>query len=172
MFKTAKLAWSKRTKLDLAPVVCRHILAITGEQTDNKRGRIMPLINRFQPIAFALFRIVFGLLFLQFGTQKLFAWPNAPTGYTPTPLLRAAAFIELICGLLIMIGLLTEFAAFVAAGEMAFAYFLGHFPIAVWPVVSKGVPAVLFCFAFLFIAAHGAGRWSLDNLWRKRSKGT
>jgi len=130
---------------------------------------MMPLNNRFQRIAFALFRIVFGLLFLQFGTQKLFAWPNSPTGYTPTGLLRVAACIELTCGFLIMIGLLAEFAAFVAAGEMAFAYFLGHFPIAFWPVVSKGVPAVLFCFAFLFIAAHGAGQWSLDNLWRQRS---
>ena len=132
---------------------------------------IMPLKNRFQLIAFTLFRIVFGLLFLQFGTQKLFAWPNSPTGYTPSALLRVAAGIELTCGFLIMIGLLTEFAAFIAAGEMAFAYFLGHFPIAFWPVVSKGVPAVLFCFAFLFIAAHGAGQWSLDNLWRKRSIG-
>ena len=65
-----------------------------------------------------------------------------------------------------------KFAAFLAAGEMAFAYFLGHFPIAFWPVVSKGVPAVLFCFAFLFIAAHGAGQWSLDNLWRKRTNAT
>src|SRR5262245_57330413 len=113
----------------------------------------MPFNERLQPIAFVLFRIVFGLLFLQFGTQKLFAWPNAATGYTPSALLTVAACIELTCGLLIMVGLLTEFAAFLAAGEMAFAYFLGHFPTAFWPIVSKGVPAVLFCFAFLFIAA-------------------
>lgn len=131
----------------------------------------MPLNNRFQAIAFTLFRIVFGMLFLQFGTQKLFAWPNSPTGYTPSALLKVAACVELTCGFLIMVGLLTEFAAFIAAGEMAFAYFLGHFPIAFWPVVSKGVPAVLFCFAFLFIATHGAGQWSLDNLWTKRSVG-
>ena len=49
------------------------------------------------------------------------------------------------------------------------AYFLGHFPVAFWPVVSKGVPAVLFCFAFLFISTHGAGKWSIDHLWRKRA---
>ena len=128
------------------------------------------LLNRLQPKAFALFRIVFGLLFLQFGTQKLFGWPNSPTGYTPTALTKVAACIELTCGFLIMIGLLTKFAAFVASGEMAFAYFLGHFPIAFWPVVSKGVPAVLFCFAFLFIAAHGAGQRSFDNLWKKHSR--
>jgi len=125
------------------------------------------LLAPLEPFAFALFRIVFGLLFLQFGTQKLFGWPNTPAGYTPTAILKIAACIELICGFLIMIGLIAEFAAFIASGEMAFAYFLGHFPIAFWPIVSKGVPAVLFCFAFLFIAAHGAGIWSLDSLWKK-----
>jgi putative oxidoreductase len=62
---------------------------------------------------------------------------------------------------------MTELVAILASGEMAFAYFLGHFPIAFWPIASKGVPAVLFCFAFLFIATHGAGIWSLDSLWRR-----
>jgi len=128
------------------------------------------MVVRLEPIAFALFRIVFGFLFSQFGTQKLFGWPNTPLGYTPTPLLKTAAFIELTCGFLIMIGLIADFAALLASGEMAFAYFLGHFPIAFWPVVSKGVPAVLFCFAFLFISTHGAGRWSFDRLWRERAR--
>src|SRR5262249_25039428 len=108
--------------------------------------------SRIEPYAFALFRIVFGLLFLQFGTQKLFEWPSVPVGYTPETILIVAAWIELVSGFLIMIGLLAHMAAFVASGEMAFAYFLGHFPVAFWPVVSRGVPAVLFCFAFLFIA--------------------
>jgi uncharacterized membrane protein YphA (DoxX/SURF4 family) len=85
----------------------------------------------------------------------------------PSPLLKTAACIELTCGLLISIGLMTELVAILASGEMAFAYFLGHFPIAFWPIASKGVPAVLFCFAFLFIATHGAGIWSLDSLWRR-----
>jgi putative oxidoreductase len=126
------------------------------------------MLVRLEPYAFALFRVVFGLLFLQFGTQKLFSWPNAPTGYTPTTLTKIAACIELTCGFLIMVGLVAEFAAFIASGEMAVAYFLAHFPIGVWPVVSRGVPAVLFCFAFLFIATHGAGIWSVDVLWRRR----
>jgi putative oxidoreductase len=134
--------------------------------------RMRNILVRFQPFAFALFRIVFGFLFFQFGTQKLFGWPNIPIGYAPTALMKTAACIELICGVLITIGLLTEFAAFLASGEMAFAYFLAHFPIAVWPIVSKGVPAVLFCFAFLFIATHGAGMWSVDSLWRKSTKGS
>jgi putative oxidoreductase len=99
----------------------------------------------FEPYAFALFRIVFGLLFLQFSTQKLFGWPNIPTGYTPETILIIAACIELICGFLIMIGLFANFAAFVGSGEM-----------------------LLLCFAFPFIAAHGAGVWSVDSLWRRR----
>jgi putative oxidoreductase len=123
-----------------------------------------------EPFTFALFRIVFGFLFLQFGTQKLLGWPNTPVGYTPSPLLKVAACIELICGLLIMIGFVTELAAFLASGEMAFAYFLAHFPLGVWPVLSRGVPAVLFCFAFLFIATHGSGIWSVDSLWRIRGR--
>jgi|SRR5262249_38846723 len=123
---------------------------------------------RLRPITFALFRIVFGLLFLQFGTQKLFGWPNNPTGYSPTALTRSAAGIELACGFLIMIGLFTNLAAFLASGEMAVAYFLAHFPLGVWPLVSRGVPAVLFCFAFLFIATYGAGDLSIDALLRAR----
>jgi len=125
------------------------------------------IIAQLQPIAFALFRVMFGLLFLQFGTQKLFGWPNTPVGYHPTALMKIAAGIELTCGFLIMIGSFTKLAAFLASGEMAFAYFLAHFPVALWPLVSKGVPAVLFCFAFLFIATHGAGDWSLDGLFRR-----
>lgn len=126
------------------------------------------IVARFEPFAFALFRMVFGFLFLQFGTQKLCLWPNTPVGYTPTTLTKIAASIELVCGLLIMVGLFTQFAAFLASGEMAAAYFLAHFPVSVWPVVSRGVPSVLFCFAFLFITAHGAGIWSIDALWRTR----
>src|SRR2546430_15717755 len=102
-----------------------------------------------EPFAFALFRMVFGFLFLQLGTQKLFGWSNHAS-IAISPLLKVAASIELSCGFLILIGLFTEFAALLACAEMAFAYFLGHFALSFWPIVSKGVPAVLFCFAFLF----------------------
>jgi putative oxidoreductase len=125
------------------------------------------LFASFEPSAFALFRIVFGLLFFQHGAQKLLGWPNS-LGVLPT-ILKIAGTIELSCGLLIMIGLIADFAAFLACGEMAFAYFTGHFPHGFWPIINKGEPAVLFCFAFLFIAAHGAGIWSVDRLWRKPS---
>ncbi|HEU5401576.1 MAG TPA: DoxX family protein [Terriglobales bacterium] len=128
-----------------------------------------PLLGRVEPYAFALFRIVIGLLFLQHGAQKLLGWPSA-LGFQLAPLLRVAGTIELTCGFLIMIGLVSDFAAFLACGEMAAAYFIGHFPHGFWPIVNKGEPAVLFCFAFLFIAAHGAGIWSVDSLWRKSSR--
>jgi putative oxidoreductase len=120
----------------------------------------------FKPYAFAIFRVVFGLLFLQHGTQKLFGWPGS-FERTLTPLVRVAACIEVVCGFLIMVGLMTELAAFLACGEMAFAYFLAHFRVAFWPIVNEGELPVLYCFAFLFLAAHGAGLWSLDRLWRR-----
>ncbi len=127
-----------------------------------------PLLGRVEPYVFAFFRIVFGLLFLQHGAQKLLGWPNA-LGFHLPPLLRVAGVIELTCGFLIMVGLVADFAAFLACGEMATAYFMGHFPHGFWPIINKGEPAVLFCFAFLLIAAHGAGIWSIDSLWRKSS---
>lgn len=78
----------------------------------------------------------------------------------------AAGWIELLAGLLIALGLFAGIAAFIASGEMAVAYFMAHAPSGFWPVVNKGEMAVLYCFAFLYIAAHGSGRWSLDDLRR------
>jgi len=130
------------------------------------------VIGRFSPQAFALLRLVSGAMFLIHGTQKLLGWPpmeGGGGGQLP-PLLIVAAIIELVCGFMIAIGLLTGFAAFIASGEMALAYFMAHAsrggPI---PLVNKGELAVLYCFVFLFIAAHGAGIWSIDNMLRRRS---
>jgi putative oxidoreductase len=127
-----------------------------------------PLLSRVEPYCFALFRIVFGFLFFQHGAQKLLGWPNA-LGFPLPTLLKVAGTIELTCGFLIFIGLVSDFAAFIACGEMAAAYFMGHFPHGFWPIINEGEPAVLFCFAFLLIAAHGAGIWSIDSLWRRES---
>ena len=127
-----------------------------------------PLLSRVEPYAFALFRIVFGLLFFQHGAQKLLGWPNSLSFQLPT-LLKIAGTIELTCGFLIMIGFVADFAAFLACGEMACAYFIGHFPHGFWPIINQGEPAVLNCFAFLLIASHGAGTWSIDSLWRRPS---
>jgi len=116
----------------------------------------------FAPYAFAILRIIAGLLFVAHGGQKVFGW----FGGQPFPLgslFGLAGIIEMIFGILITIGLLTSFAAFIASGQMAVAYFIGHLPKSFWPLENEGEPAVLFCFIFLLIATHGAGIWSVDT---------
>jgi putative oxidoreductase len=122
-----------------------------------------PLLGRFNPQSFAVLRIVAGLLFAMHGTQKLFGWP----GDTPpidVPMMRIAGTIELVAGLLIAIGLAASFAAFIASGLMAAAYFMKHAPQSFLPILNAGELAVLFCFLWLYIAAAGAGRWSVDAM--------
>lgn len=123
----------------------------------------LPWLSRWQPQLLALLRIFTGLLFLEHATQKFFAFP-APFPVNPLPpLLVAAGVIELVVGVLVTIGLFTRLAAFIAAGEMAIAYFMMHFPQGFWPAVNKGEAAILYCFVFLYLAAAGAGAWSLDS---------
>ncbi|UXA11430.1 DoxX family protein [Mycobacterium sp. SMC-8] len=121
----------------------------------------------------SIFRIVVGLLFTLHGTMKLFGWPlgeAVPTGTWPY---WFAGVIELVCGLLITVGFFTRIAAIVAAGQMAVAYFWQHWgitggePASFWPFGGQaggngGELAILFCFAFLLLAAMGAGTWSVD----------
>jgi putative oxidoreductase len=128
-------------------------------------------LGRFEPQLYAILRIVSGFIFMLHGMQKIFgipAMPGKPAGSLP-PLLMVGGVIELVCGLLIMIGLLTSWAAFLASGEMAVAYFIGHFPHHPLPVVNQGDPAVLFCFIFLYFAAAGSGIWSVDSLLRRKT---
>ena len=121
---------------------------------------------RFEPITYALFRIVFGFLFLAFGLQKMFGL----FGGQVAPLMSlqgAAGVIETVCGLLVMIGLFTRPAAFLASGEMAVAYFYIHMRLmGAMPLVNMGERSTMFCFAFLFIATRGAGIWSVDQAIR------
>jgi len=115
----------------------------------------------FSPYAFAILRIIAGMLFVAHGGQKVFGW----FGGQPVPLgslFGLAGIIEIVLGILITIGLLTSVAAFIASGQMAVAYFIGHIPKSFWPLENDGEPAVLFCVIFLFIATHGAGIWSVD----------
>jgi putative oxidoreductase len=126
------------------------------------------LLEKYRPQLLALLRIVIGLLFMEHATQKFLAFP-VPFPVQPIPtLLLAGGVIELITGVLIMLGLFTRLAAFVASGEMAFAYFYVHFPQSFWPIVNKGEAAILFCFIFLYLAAAGAGAWSIDGVRGKR----
>jgi putative oxidoreductase len=120
----------------------------------------------FAPHAYAIMRFVVGLLFLCHGGQKLFGWfggQQVPIG----SLLGVAGMIELVLGLLITIGLFTSYAAFIASGEMAVAYFMAHFPKSFWPLENAGEPAVLFCFIFLYMATQGSGIWSVDAARRQ-----
>jgi putative oxidoreductase len=121
--------------------------------------------ERYSSQTFALMRIVFGFVFFSYGLQKLGLF-----GGQAVPLLTSrigyAGLIEMTCGLLILVGLFTRIAAFLASGEMAFAYFSVHQPMGGLPVQNQGVPAVLFCFAWLYLASRGAGIWSVDGARR------
>lgn len=121
---------------------------------------------RFQEVLWALARLVAGLLFAMHGAQKLFGLFGAQP-VTGKPLMLAAGLIELVCGLLVAVGLFARPAAFLASGEMAVAYFMVHAPQGFWPIQNKGENAVLYCFFFLAVVAHGAGIWSLDAARRR-----
>ena len=115
---------------------------------------------------YALLRIVAGLLFACHGAQKLFGFFGGASGIGDTvalaSLMGVAGVIELVCGLLIATGALTGPAAFLASGMMAVAYFKAHFPGGFWPIQNRGELAVVYCFLFLYMAARGAGPWSVD----------
>lgn len=120
----------------------------------------------WSPRALSLLRIVSALLFMEHGLMKLFHFPIAQPG-VPDPLptvLVAAAILEISLGLLLTLGLFTRVAAFVASGEMAAAYFIGHFPASFWPGINGGSEAILYSFIFLYLAVAGGGVWSIDAL--------
>lgn len=122
------------------------------------------------PYVLSVFRIVLGLLFTLRGTVKLFGWPIAApvdiaVGSFP---LGWAGVIELVAGLLILVGFVTRFAAFVASGQMAFAYFMAHQPKSIWPVENDGELSIVFCFGFFLLVFAGGGAWALDSMRSRR----
>jgi putative oxidoreductase len=125
------------------------------------------LLGRYSPYLFALMRIVVGFLFACHGAQKLFGVLGGfgqPGATAPLfSMMGVAGIIEFFGGLLIMLGWLTGYAAFIGSGEMAAAYFMGHYPRGFWPILNNGERAVLFCFILLYIASKGAGTWSIDR---------
>ena len=124
----------------------------------------MPIPDRWSPALLSLFRFVFGLLFLSHGVSKFFGLPPFPMPLNP--LLVAAGVLELVGGALIGVGLWTRPVAFLLSGQMAIAYFLAHASQGPLPLANGGEAAILYCFAFLYLAAAGAGRWSVDARWR------
>jgi len=126
------------------------------------------MMQSFRSITWAALRIAAGLFFMMHGGQKLFGWFGGPMGDGSTvPLMSMfglAGVLELFGGLCVMLGLVTRPISFLLSGEMAVAYFMSHLPHGLWPIQNHGESAVLFCFIFLFFAAHGAGPLSLDAL--------
>ena len=119
-------------------------------------------LGRYAEIAYTLLRVVAGLMFAVHGAQKLFGFLGGrqmPVG----SLFWVGGVIELVGGLLIAIGLFTSWAAFIASGEMAVAYFMVHAKDGFWPILNKGELAVLYCFVFLYIACRGGGRYSVGR---------
>lgn len=120
-------------------------------------------LSAYQPYALAALRIITALLFIEHGTMKLFAFPAAQMEGPLPPLLLVAALLEVVGGLLVLIGLFTRPVAFILSGQMAIAYFMAHGSQGFWPALNGGEAAILFCFIFLFICFAGAGALSIDQ---------
>ena len=121
------------------------------------------------PRALSVLRIITGLLIIQHGMGKLLGFPAFPA-YANVQLMSlsgAAGIIELIGGALLILGLWTQPVAFILSGEMAFAYFIGHFPKGFHPLINGGTLAALYCFTCLYLSTAGAGPWSLDASMKK-----
>lgn len=137
-------------------------------------------LTSISPTVLSLFRIVFALLYTVHATQKLFAWPvgtATTSGALTGPAVPMGAWpfwwaglVEIVAGLLLLTGLVTRAAAFVASGEMAFAYFTQHRPNALWPIANGGELAVLYCFGFFLLVFTGGGALALDAMREGRRR--
>ena len=127
-------------------------------------------MNGWSSRALAALRIVSGLLFLAHGVVKVFGFPAGaePGQQELLSLFGIGGLIELVTGILLILGLFTRPAAFIAAGQMAVAYWMFHFPRDPYPAVNGGDAAILFCFVFLYIFTAGPGAWSIDDRSAKR----
>ena len=128
-------------------------------------------MGKCAPYVYVMLRIIAGLMFAAHGAQKVFGmFGNPHPGISLASMMGIGGIIELVGGVLIAFGFLASYAAFIASGEMAVAYFMVHFPKSFFPIVNKGELAVLFCFVFLYIAVHGSGAWSIDHLIKPSPK--
>lgn len=125
-------------------------------------------LSRYTDTIYALFRFMAGALFIFHGTQKLFSFPGDRPRADLMSLSGAAGVIETVAGVMIAVGFFGAWAAFIASGTMAVAYFMRHAQQGFFPIVNKGELAVLYCFVFLLIAAMGSGRYSVDGWLRRR----
>lgn len=130
----------------------------------------MEKLERYTPYALAALRIVAALIFMEHGTQKLFGFPAPPEGGLPPvgSLFWIGAWIELVGGALLLLGLFTRPVALIASGEMAVAYWMVHAPASPYPVLNGGDASILYCFVFLLFVFAGPGAFSLDGMLSKR----
>lgn len=137
---------------------------------------LMKNLDKLAPFTLFLVRIVAGLLIMQHGGNKIFGWfGGIPEELGGHPEFLSQSWIggvfEFYGGLLILLGLFTRFAAFILSGQMAVAYFQFHQPNGTWPIENGGVPAVLYCFIFLYLTVKGGGTWSLGAMLSKHRNG-
>jgi putative oxidoreductase len=134
------------------------------------RAGMLPVTTSWAPRMLSILRIVTAFIFLLHGSAKILHVPfqQQYLNVAPFSLIWWAGILELVGGLLLLLGLFTRPVAFLLAGEMAVAYFMAHAPRSVLPLLNQGDAAVLYCFVFLYIAFVGAGPWSLDALWHRK----
>jgi putative oxidoreductase len=121
-------------------------------------------LQRFSPTILGITRLLFGVMLVLHGAQKLLGAFGGPPAGAPVPVLWIAGSIELVGGGLIAVGLFARSAAFLVSGLMAFAYFMAHAPHGFWPIANGGELAIAYCWIALYVAAQGPGAWALDNL--------
>lgn len=126
----------------------------------------MNFLQSWSPQLLSILRIIAALLFMEHGLMKLFHFPMPQPGAPDPlpPLLMIAAWLEVVGGGLLALGLFTRPVAFILSGEMAAAYFMAHASQSFWPAVNGGDAAILFCFVFLYLSAAGPGPWSVDAM--------
>jgi len=126
-------------------------------------------LEAWRPRALSVLRIITGLMIIEHGMGKIIGFPAYPAyaNVQPMSLIGAAGFIELIGGALLILGLLTQPAAFILAGEMAFAYFMVHAPKGFYPLLNDGTLAIIYCFACLYLSTAGGGPWSVDAAMKR-----
>jgi putative oxidoreductase len=139
---------------------------LTGERQLITFG-IMNALSRYADTVYCIMRLIVGLLFACHGGQKILGFPPGGHGMPPGAMGAIGAWVELAGGFLVAFGFLTRIAAFLAAGEMAVAYFMAHAKGGAFPIQNHGEPAVVYCFVFLFIFFYGPGRWSIDAMMRR-----
>jgi putative oxidoreductase len=123
-------------------------------------------LEKGRPYILSVLRIVVALLFIEHGLQKYFGFPSA--GPPMTPLLYVQGAIEIVGGILLLVGAYTRVVAFILSGDMAAAYFMAHFPRSFFPAINGGKLAVIYCFVFLYLVFAGGGPWSVDRVALKQ----